>query len=190
MTMPHDIRVFLAISPEPAQRAELQRQLSQLKEAFSCNSLRWIPQQNWHITLKFLGNTDLQKIPLFTSALVEELRQHAFFQLKLTRFDWFPSANKPTMLAALPEPCESLSRLAISADQILAQYGFSPETRSFRPHLILARTRKRQRPNSIELLPIAIDPIIIRVKKIDLLQSQPQKQSVCYSKLATLPLLS
>jgi len=190
MTTLHNIRVFLAISLGPAQRSELQQSLNGLKQTLSAPALRWIPEENWHITLKFLGNTDLQQIPMLTTALEDELQQHSTFQLKLTRFDWFPSATKPTILAAFPEPCESLNRLAMAVDIILTQYGFRPETRNFRPHLSLARTRKGQRPKGIELLPIAIDPIIMGVEKIDLLQSQPKKQTVCYSKLASFPLLS
>jgi len=184
------LRTFLAIPLEPAQRSEIQQQLSGLREQLAPISLRWIPQKNWHLTLKFLGNTELQMLPTLITALQEELLKQPVQQLKLTHIDWFPGTSKPTILAALPDTSESLSKLALSINKLLLQYGFRCETRTFRAHLSLARVKTKIDPKGYCCLPTALAPVTLPVLKINLLQSQLENQAVYYSKLATFPLLA
>jgi len=186
----HTARIFIEISPTIAQSSELYRQLCRFKQTTPSPTLFWIPQENWHITLKFLGHTSVEKIPQLTEALKEELSRHPSFDLRLTHFTWFPSIKKPSILAIIPEPCEPLVRLATALNETLTPYGFAPEAKTFRPHLSLARTRARKASHRNEQLLTDIKPIVMHVDKIHLTQSKPKKPTVYYSKLATFPLLS
>jgi len=190
MCSSQNIRVFLEISPAPAQCAELQKQLCQFKTRLSSSSLRWITEENWHMTLKFMGNTEPQKTSQLIPELKEELLRHTSFQLKLTHLDWLPNAKKPIVLAAISGQCEPLNRLVTHIDETLTRYAFEPEAKAFRPHLSLARTPIDISPDVIEQLPLAINPVIMHVNKISLKQSTSKKQTVYYSKLASFPLLS
>jgi len=185
-----NLRVFLAISISRTASSILQRQLSPLKSTLAKCKLRWIPQQNWHITVKFIGALQIQQIPALARELTIKLQQLQTFQLELATVDWFPSDSKPIMLAAIPTASEPLSQLAAHLDETLAHFGIARNSRPFRAHLSLARCHKGTIQTTSQPLPAPLTPITVSVSHIDLYQSQFEKQGVYYSKLASFPLLS
>jgi len=185
-----NLRVFLAISISPPVSLILRRQLASLKSTLENDELRWIAQQNWHITVKFIGAIQAQKIPALTNELTTELQHVPSFQLKLSSVDWFPNHTKPFMLAAIPAPCEPLLQLAVHLKETLTRYGATPNSKPFRAHLSLARSHKGAKRTSSYLLPAPLTPITVPVSQIVLYQSQLEKQGVYYSKLASFKLLS
>jgi RNA 2',3'-cyclic 3'-phosphodiesterase len=190
MPTAQNLRVFLAISISQTASSILQRQLSSLKPTLEKYKLSWIPQQNWHITVKFIGTLQAQQIPVLARELTAELQQSPTFQLELTSVDWFPNKTKPIMLAAIPVPCEPLNQLASRVDKTLARYGIVRNSKPFRAHLSLARSHKRAKHTASQLLSAPLTPITVAVSQVDLYQSQFEKQGVYYSKLANFKLLS
>jgi len=185
-----NLRVFLAISIPRTASSILQRQLSPLKSTLAKCKLRWIPQQNWHITVKFIGALQIQQLPALARELTIELQQLPAFQLQLATVDWFPNNSKPIMLAAIPTASEPLSQLAARLDETAANFGIARNSRPFCAHLSLARCPRGTKQNTSQPLPTPLTPITVFVSHINLYQSQFVKQEICYSKLASFQLLS
>jgi len=185
-----NLRVFLAISIPQTASSILQRQLLPLKSTLASCKLRWIPQKNWHITVKFIGALQTQKIPALVKELTSKLLQLQTFELELASVGWFPSNSKPLMLAAMPTASEPLSQLAAHVDGTLAHFGIARNSRPFRAHLSLARCHKGTKQTTPQLLPAPLTPIPVSVSHIIFYQSQFETQGVYYSKLTSFPLLS
>lgn len=97
---------------------------------------RWIDPENYHITLRFVGDVDADTARHFMSALgTIDFRS---FQLRLTGLGSF-GGNKPRALWAGVEPTEALMALQRMHERAARVAGLPAENRNFWPHVTLAR---------------------------------------------------
>ena len=100
---------------------------------------RWIDPENYHITLRFIGDVDGQTANEVIDSL-ERLSHSLAFPVRLTHLGSF-GGDKPRALYAAVEPTEPLSRLQAAQERMLQKAGLAPEGRKFVPHVTLARLR-------------------------------------------------
>ncbi|MBN1932151.1 MAG: RNA 2',3'-cyclic phosphodiesterase [Desulfobacterales bacterium] len=112
--------------------------------------LRWVPPQNVHLTLKFLGyisNTDVKKIG---EAMVESIEGHFPIQLAAKGIGIFPGIKRPRVLwVGMIGQVDLLSKLQKNIDEKLEMVGFQPEKRTFRGHLTIARVKGKIDPGKL-----------------------------------------
>lgn len=97
----------------------------------------WRARNNLHLTLKFLGEVENQKIEEIIMALEKAGRGVKPFDVRLHGLGAFPNLREPRILWVGIESLELLT-LQRSVEQELANIGFSPENRRFRPHVTIA----------------------------------------------------
>lgn len=100
---------------------------------------RWIDAENYHITLRFIGDVDYQTANEVADSL-DRLSNSMRFSVRLTHLGTF-GGDKPRALYAGVEPSESLTRLQAAQERVLQRAGLEPEGRKFVPHVTLARLR-------------------------------------------------
>ncbi|ODT80944.1 MAG: 2'-5' RNA ligase [Pelagibacterium sp. SCN 64-44] len=100
---------------------------------------RWIDPDNYHITLRFIGDVDGQTADEIALGL-DRLAHGPVFPLRLTHLGIF-GGDKPRSLYAGIAASEALSRLQAAQERMLQQLGLAPEGRKFVPHVTLARLR-------------------------------------------------
>jgi 2'-5' RNA ligase len=100
---------------------------------------RWIDQDNYHITLRFIGDVDYATADE-VSRMLERFADGPPLGLRLTHLGVF-GGDKPRSLYAGVEPNEELQRLQASQERLLQRIGLRPEGRKFSPHVTLARLR-------------------------------------------------
>jgi len=100
---------------------------------------RWIEPENYHITLRFIGDVDNQTANEVADNL-DHLSQSLRFPVRLTHLGIF-GGDKPRALYAGVEPSEALSRLQAAQERMLQRSGLPPDGRKFVPHVTLARLR-------------------------------------------------
>ncbi|MDB5474431.1 MAG: thpR [Devosia sp.] len=100
---------------------------------------RWIDPDDYHITLRFIGDVDNQSADDIAASL-DRLSHSMRFSVRLTHLGSF-GGDKPRALYAGVEPNESLSRLQAAQERVLQRAGVPPEGRRFVPHVTLARLR-------------------------------------------------
>jgi 2'-5' RNA ligase len=124
-------RLFFALWPDDEVRHELLHwQTHNLPP-----SVRWQHRADLHMTLHFLGLVDHARIPAL-KALGESVAPAAF-SIVIDRIGHWP---KPRVLWAGPTSVPGdLTDLHARLDDGLRKLGFNTETRSYRPHLTLAR---------------------------------------------------
>ena len=100
---------------------------------------RWIDPENYHITLRFIGDVDGNVANEVVDSL-DRLSNSLQFSIRLTHLGSF-GGDKPRALYAGVEPSEALNRLQAAQERMLQKAGLPPEGRKFVPHVSLARLR-------------------------------------------------
>jgi 2'-5' RNA ligase len=133
------MRLFVALDISEAVRKNLAGMRRDLPSSGS--QLRWVPPQNFHVTLKFIGSVPPEKLP----SIIEALHRVSLadqVQLRIRGVAWVVNAKTGVMLFATVEDSKPLTALATAIDQQLEQLGFTPENRTFMPHLTLVRANR------------------------------------------------
>ena len=104
-------------------------------------NLRMTKRGNFHITIKFLGDTDVSEIDPLTRILGEVAEQHAAAELAFTHGILMPP-HRPRTIALGIHATPELNALQRATDEALAAANLAqPERKQYRPHVTLARTR-------------------------------------------------
>lgn len=145
--MKSNVRAFIAVEIAPSILTEAKKTLSAMKRAFP--NVKWVDDENFHITLKFLGpNVPMTELHHIILAIQEACQNFEQFDLVLEGVGAFPNASNPrTIWIGVTEGVKELRRLAERIDDKLERFGFQREGREFSPHLTVGRTRQRDRDN-------------------------------------------
>jgi 2'-5' RNA ligase len=156
-----------------------------------CPGARWIPADNLHVTLKFIGQTEDTALPQIRSAL-QPIRVAAPLDLGFRGVAYMPSAAHPRVLWTNIHSSDALPGLASAIEEALAPLSIPRETRAFRPHLTLARFKSQAGlPRLREALAAAgdIDFGTACISQFRLYQSLLHPSGAQYAALADFPLL-
>ena len=100
---------------------------------------RPVPEEQLHITLKFIGDTNENQLPEIRESLRSVRFRPLRFQLK--DLGHFPPRGKPTVIWAGIKPAKPLISLRNTIERNLEEIGIEREKRKFSPHLTLCRLR-------------------------------------------------
>ncbi len=167
------MRLFLGFPPVHAEREIYS--LCQRLDLPESLPLRWVPPENWHITLVFLGDVPERSLGLIDQLVAPIVENTPPLPAPLVALEWFPSPLKPRMLTLKVEASEPLMSLQSEVVAALRREGFHSERRAYRPHITLARlkgSRKLVEPPS--LLPIT--PIREELSELVLFESHQRER--------------
>ena len=133
------MRLFTAIDIPPDVKATLAALLDRL---LPLAKLHWIPIEKLHITTKFIGEWPEERLDDLKRAL-GAVRGSAPMEIVIRRAGWLPNPRSARLLYAGVEASESLTALAAATERAAVGVGVPVENRVYRPHVTLARTRKR-----------------------------------------------
>jgi len=130
------VRLFVAIELPENLKKSLSEVISSL--AKSRVNAKWVNTESLHMTLKFLGNTDEDKLPKIIATLDDISRNQTPFTVNISKIQLFPPRGKPRILSVGTDQQEHLKSLAAELQDQLEKCDFSKEGR-FKPHITLAR---------------------------------------------------
>lgn len=99
---------------------------------------RWIDRENYHLTLRFIGDVDMNVAEAIALGLTRISR--AGFVLALCDVTAF-GTRKPHAIVAKTDPSSALTDLQAEHERLMQRIGLPPDTRKFTPHVTLARLR-------------------------------------------------
>jgi 2'-5' RNA ligase len=149
--------------------------------------VRWVPRENWHVTLKFLGQTWPRLEGWVHDRVGEVARRHGSAPTRLTAMGSFPGRGRARVLwAGIDDETGALGRIAAALDEALRRE-FSPEARPFSPHLTVARIEP---PVGLpEGFAAPLPPVAFTVDRIVLFRSHLRRPAPRYEPLETFPLI-
>ncbi len=99
---------------------------------------RWIDPENYHLTLRFIGDID-DALARDIAGLLGRVQRRPF-ALRLDGLSSF-GGRKPRALVASVTPAAPLLELQAEQERLLQRLGLEPEGRKYIPHVTLARLR-------------------------------------------------
>ncbi len=99
---------------------------------------RWVDPENYHLTLRFIGDVD-DMIAHEIGELLTRVRRRGF-EIMLSGLDQF-GGRKPRAVFAATNGNPALLELQAEHERLLQRMGLPPESRKYTPHVTLARLR-------------------------------------------------
>lgn len=138
------MRCFVAI-PLPKR---VKRELIDLQQPIK--KLRWQKMDQFHLTLKFLGDVSGDNIEALQTEL-SNIKRPAF-SLSLEGFGYFPKGKNPRVLWAGIEENSALKTLRDKVEKKCVSAGFEAEERPFKPHITLGRMKGASKSEVMEFI--------------------------------------
>ncbi|KAA2237121.1 RNA 2',3'-cyclic phosphodiesterase [Salinarimonas soli] len=132
-------RLFTGLEIPPEIGAELSRCRGGLPGA------RWVEPENYHVTLRFIGDVD-EAVAADIYAALEETRARAAVPVAIEGLASF-GGGRPHAVFAAVTPSPALSELQAEHEALARRVGLAPEKRKFHPHVTLARLRHVSSPD-------------------------------------------
>jgi len=128
------VRLFVGVNlPD-----EIRHRLAALSAGV--NGAKWVAPENFHITLRFIGEVDRHQAADLDGALAD-IRAPAF-DLALREVGKFGSRGRLRALWAGLESSGALVHLHDKVERASVRAGIEPEQRKFKPHVTLARFKR------------------------------------------------
>jgi 2'-5' RNA ligase len=99
---------------------------------------RWISPENYHLTLRFVGDIDMIAAEAIAEAMARVRR--TAFSLRIGGLATL-GTRKPHAIVARVEPSAALIELQAEQERLIQRLGLPPEGRKYTPHVTLARLR-------------------------------------------------
>ncbi len=180
------MRLFLGIALSPETQAELERYVANLAGSGLLPGRASAPR-NWHVTLVFLGEADEAR----RAGLQRQLDGADLgppFAVEVAGPGGFPNAARAHIVwLGVGIHSEALARLQLKVSAASVAAGFTPEDRSFAPHMTLARAKP---PVSVQALAASAKPPMVQleVTRVVLFHSRSTPSGTEYDELASWPL--
>lgn len=114
--------------------------------------IKWVEEKNLHITIKFLGNTNIDHLDQIRQ-IISHIKNNFVFEFILNSFGMFPSEYQPKVLwvsfSGNTETNNYLPSFQQQLENELAGLGFTQEKRKFLPHLTIARIKHLNKEDKI-----------------------------------------
>jgi RNA 2',3'-cyclic 3'-phosphodiesterase len=184
-------RCFIAIDLSDHLKARLQDLEQQMQNRIgraNQRAVRWTTPGNIHLTLKFLGDTQNQILPVLQKTL-EEATRHKPFAFTASGVGAFPNARRPRVLWVGLDAPPQLIDLQRAVDTVTRPLGFAGEDRPYAPHLTIGRINQNARPEEIEAVALALretqvgDLGTVQVNQFHLYKSELQPSGAVYTRL-------
>jgi len=177
------VRSFVAVALPDAIRAELADAVARLRA--HAPRLAWVPAENLHLTLRFLGGLDPVALAAAGEAVTAVAAAAAPFEVALGGLGGFPTARAPRVVwAGVVAGGEALAALHRSLERELAARGFPPEERPYHAHVTLGRARD---PRGGQALGDVLTPAArfgrLRVEAVHLMRSELGRGAARYAEL-------
>lgn len=178
------LRLFVAFDVPDEALGAVERAEAPLRERFP--RARWVPRENRHVTVKFLGATWPRLVEWVHGSLREVAAEAAPVPTRLTGLGVFPNPRRARVLwVGLEDRDARFARLAASLDEALSRE-FAPEKRAFTPHLTIARFDPPVRLEDSDLVAVGSEPF--EVARIVLYRSHLRRPAPIYEPLEGFPL--
>jgi 2'-5' RNA ligase len=184
------VRSFIAIDLPDTLFDPMQKASTQLQEMLTGQPIRWVPVENIHLTLKFLGDVSENNIPMITEILEAEASNHCRFEISVGGFGVFPNYSRPRVIWVGVQGPDELLNLQRRIDLETTRLGYSPGQREFSPHLTFGRISRNASPTQIRKISELLRKFKLgflgaaRIGEVNLFRSDLGPGGAVYSKMA------
>jgi len=187
------LRAFIAVEIPAEIQQNVYKQTASFRNGLE-SLVRWVPADNMHLTLKFLGDVSPSNVEFLIQMLRNEADAIHCFDLHLTGLGSFPNLKRPHVIyigIQAPAALDSLQRGIESASRRL---GYESEERPFSAHLTLGRVKQNLTAVEQQKIRRLIESTQVdllgsaRVDSVHLYKSELKPSGSVYTRLYSAPL--
>ncbi len=188
------IRAFIAVNLTPEIQHRLDELIAVFKQKLERSSVRWVPANNIHLTLKFLGDVSLANLDLLKKMMKAEIANYRPFEISVGGAGAFPTVHRPRVIWVGVEAPADLSQVQSSVESMSARLGYAPEDRPFSPHLTLGRVSRSITPQDYRAIAAVLEKQKVGflgalcVRSVELYKSDLLPSGAVYTNIFTAPL--
>lgn len=141
---------FWAVRLPDTIKQNIQNEMTNVKEIFQFK--RWVHQNDYHITLAFLGSMDQQQLQPAIDLVGNAIKNEKAFPLQIQGLNIFGNHKSPRIFWAGVHQENKLFQLQAIVYEKCQEAGFTLENRPYSPHITLARKWIGDEDFKLELL--------------------------------------
>jgi 2'-5' RNA ligase len=132
------MRTFIAVELPDEVRKNIVELINELKTVEA--AVKWVEENNLHITMKFLGEVDNKKLDDLIELTTKAVSGKGSFKAKFQEVGAFPRV----VWVGTAEGGDKLCALAKELENVLSGSGFRSEEKEFRPHITIGRIKDKK----------------------------------------------
>jgi 2'-5' RNA ligase len=182
------LRAFIAVELPLEIRQTVCAATSTLRNEIGA-LVRWVPIENMHLTLKFLGDVSPPNVELLSQMLRAEMDLFNCFDLRLNGLGSFPNLKRPRVLYIGIQAPAALEALQHGIESGSSRLGYGSEERGFSPHLTIGRVKQNVTATEQQAIRHALENTQIdslgtaRVNSVELFKSDLKPTGSVYTRL-------
>jgi len=186
-------RLFVAFEV-PDHVLEILARLQEELRQRGLSSLRWVQPTGIHLTLKFLGQTPVERLQGIQEALRVAVVGHQAVTLRLGNLGRFGDSRGARVIwVDLAGDVASVASIQEKLEGVLQTLGFVKEARPFAPHLTLARVRpedvrRLREPIMKALAETKVEGETFILQRLSLIRSVLGSAGAVYTQVTAAPL--
>ena len=175
------MRLFTALEIDEKNR----RKISKIQEHFKGASFKgtFVRKDNFHVTLKFLGETEPVMIKRICLAMDNAADGISAFNLSAGRPGYFKRRDGLIIWLGITDGSEEIWTISSNIEEELSKTGFRKDDIPFTPHITLARRVKLRKSFYSVSDNIDTDRISVSIKAVTLFESRREKGILVYDSL-------
>lgn len=172
------IRLFLAVPVPPKIRKGLAKEIEWLKSTLSDWEIKWVTEENLHLTLIFLGWVPEKEVKTTTKQVEKTIQGFPSFQIVTREI----TSEKRYLWLEIAKGQKELGKLWELLGQNLSVKSSYLEKRPFLPHLTVGRVKKKGKKK----FPLT-KTLTFPAKQVILYESKLRKTGPIYRELVSFP---
>jgi 2'-5' RNA ligase len=184
-----DLRCFIAIELSESLKKNIDARTKSLRETDA--DVKWVPWENLHLTMKFLGKTPEKLVPDIKERLLKAVSPHEKFHIRFYGAGVFPDIRRPRVVWIGILDSDRLIRLQQDIEASMVALGYDTESRPYTPHLTIGRLRSPKGKDALlreleKFKEVGFDDM--EVRSVSVMKSELKPTGARYFRLCDIPL--
>jgi 2'-5' RNA ligase len=187
-------RLFIAVTIPEGIKTKIEAAQAELRRVLPERAVRWTRREQFHLTLKFLGDVDAARVEALGEALRAACRGFGALHLRAERVGCFPDLRYPRVVwVGVQDQAEQLPLLQAAVERAAREYTTEEKEERFTGHVTLARIKGIKRLEA-EALGKAAGDMAERLFgqwtacQVEIMRSELMPQGARHSSLASIAL--
>jgi 2'-5' RNA ligase len=187
------IRTFIAVNLPLNIKEKISGILDDLS-ALNTGIVRWVPPENIHLTIKFIGDISPKNLEVLCRFLQSETKHHNPFSLCIGQLGTFPNNQYPRVIWIGIKATKELHLLHKGIEAQASRLGYAAEQRAYSPHLTIGRVSRNAKNTQIRVFAEKLQDVTVgelgrmEVDRISVFRSDLQPSGAVYTPIKTFEL--
>lgn len=144
------MRTFIAVDFPKEVVNKINEIITYFKAQVPDSALKWVPAENLHLTVRFIGEINSEQLAIISPLLIEAMRDISSFNIGIEGLGMYPKPANPRVIWLGINDGFPLKTIHQNLNHVLKAINVQPEAREFSPHLTIARLKRQTDPEVVK----------------------------------------